>query len=555
MIKKSLKILSIAFFFLFYTPAVLAEKIDTENLSEIVRVLASDEFEGRAPGTAGEKKTVNYLIQQFKSLGLEPGGGMGSWTQAVPLYHTKLKDNFNVSFLIDEENWQLEQAVDLELSSVMPLTKNKIDNAPVVFVGFGASAPERGWDDYGNIDLSGKVAVYLVNDPDFAASANEPVAGLFGNKRMTYYGRWTYKFEEAARRGAIAALVIHEDKAAGYGWNVASSSPGENYSIAINDNSSNPIQLQGWLHNDAASRLFERAGLNLDEQRNLARRPEFTAFELEGISFSANLNVEVEHIESQNVLAMLPGSSQKDEYIMVSSHWDAYGIGEPDEQGRTVRPGANDDALGTAGVLELARVLKAGPTSARSVIFAVWTAEESGLLGSAAYAQNPIYPVEKTAANLTLDILQTAGLAKDVILVGEGQSELEVDLARAAARQGRSITPESLPENGLFFRADHFSMARKGVPVLLLMGIAGGADLIEGGRAAGEQWIKDYIGNCYHQTCDDWNPDLNLKGAAEDIELFQMILQDLSNSTRWPEWREGSEFKGIRDASASVRSR
>ena len=536
-----------------YSGTLFAEKINIAHLSETVRVLASDEYGGRAPGTEGEKKTVEYLIQRFQALGLSPGGDDGGWTQSVPLTHTRLQNNFNVKFSSDGVDWQLEQAKDLELSTVLPLKNNSVRDAPVVFVGFGASAPERGWDDYGDIDLAGKVAIYLVNDPDFSAAESEPVSGLFGGKRMTYYGRWAYKFEEAARRGAIAALVIHEDKAAGYGWNVASSSPGENYAIATNADSAKPVQLQGWLHLDTAKQLFKIAGYDFTEQRRLARNDDFEAFELKGISFSAKLQVAVDSIVSQNVLAVIPGGSHADESVMVAAHWDAYGIGEPDAQGRVVRPGANDDALGTAGVLELARVLKSDPTPARSIVFALWTAEESGLLGSAAYAENPIYSIDKTAANLTLDILQTAGLARDVILVGEGQSDLEDDLARAAARQGRTVTPESLPENGLFFRADHFSMARKGVPVLLLMGIAGGADIIDGGREAGDQWIADYIGNCYHQTCDAWTPDWDLRGAAQDIELFQMIIQDLANSRNWPDWRDGSEFKAIRNQSKTMR--
>jgi Zn-dependent M28 family amino/carboxypeptidase len=370
---------------------------------------------------------------------------------------------------------------------------------------------------------------------------------------MTYYGRWTYKFEEAARRGAIAALVIHEDKAAGYGWNVASSSPGENYSIVNTGVTQNGLKLQGWLHGDAATRLFEIAGLDLQQLRTAARQPQFEAFTLDKVSFSADLAVKLESIESQNLLARLPGTDQGDETIMVSAHWDAYGIGAADEQGRVVRPGANDDALGVAGVMELARVLKQGPTPARSIVFALWTAEESGLLGSAFYAQNPIYPTAKTVANFTLDILQTAGLARDVILVGEGQSELESDLARAALTQGRTVTPESLPENGLFFRADHFSLAKEGVPVLLLMGIAGGADLVEGGRSAGDQWVTDYISGCYHQTCDAWDPAWDLSGAVQDVELFQWIIEDLADSRRWPEWKEGSEFKAIRQQSSHQR--
>ncbi|MEP5566850.1 MAG: M28 family peptidase [Halioglobus sp.] len=529
-------------------------QIDIDRLSAIVKVLASDEFEGRAPGGAGEVKTVSYLIDRFKEIGLQPGGRNGEWTQAVPLVHTQLQESVELAFQQKETQHALIQGTDIEISTVRDVETITIENAPVVFVGFGASAPERNWDDYGDIDLTGKVALFLVNDPDFAADKDEPVAGLFGNKRMTYYGRWAYKFEEASRRGAIAALVIHEDKAAGYGWNVASSSPGENYSIVRTGESIKPVALQGWLHGDAADRLFTRAGLDLDEMRVNARSPSFKAFELDGIGFSASSAVTKKIIESQNVLAILPGTSRPDETIMVSGHWDAYGMGEPDAQGRVVRPGANDDALGIAGVLELARVLKAGSGLERSVIFAAWTAEESGLLGSEAYASDPIYPLETTAANLTLDILQTAGLARDVILVGEGQSELEDDLARAAALQGRVITPENLPENGLFYRADHFSVARRGVPVLLIMGIAGGSDLIEGGRAAGDQWIADYVGNCYHQTCDAWDPDWDLRGAAQDIELFQTIINDLGNSTRWPQWRKGSEFRDLRVQSDKLRS-
>ena len=530
--------------------------IDSQRLSNIVKVLASDEFEGRAPGGPGEAKTIKFLIDQFQSLGLEPGGTDGTWTHAVPLIHTQLASDGRLSVSVGDMSQNWVQGLDVAVSTVRPVDKIDIQSAPLVFVGFGASAPERNWDDYGEIDLTGKIAIFLVNDPDFSANESEPVWGRFGNKRMTYYGRWAYKYEEAARRGALAALVIHEDKAAGYGWNVASSGPGSQFALAESSGPTPPI-LQGWLHYDAASALFAAAGMDLVEQRRLARSDDFSAFELPQTSLSASFNVSMEKIESQNVLARLPGHSQADEILMVSSHWDAYGQGEPDSLGRTVRPGANDDALGTAGVIELARVLKAGEPMARSVVFAAWTAEEAGLLGSAAYAAKPIYPLHSTVANFTLDILQTAGLAKDVILVGEGQSDLEEDLMRAAALQSRVVTPENLPENGLFFRADHFSLARQGVPVLLLMGIAGGADLIEGGRVAGDQWIADYTGNCYHQTCDAWSAEWDLRGAVEDIELFHTILRDLGDSTRWPQLKSSSEFKAIRsetDAQRVMRS-
>ena len=530
--------------------------IDSQRLSNIVKVLASDEFEGRAPGGPGEAKTIEFLIDQFQSLGLEPGGTRGTWTHAVPLVHTQLATDGRLSVSVGDMSQNWVQGLDVAVSTVRPVDKIDIQSAQLVFVGFGASAPERNWDDYGEIDLTGKIAIFLVNDPDFSANESEPVWGRFGNKRMTYYGRWAYKYEEAARRGALAALVIHEDKAAGYGWNVASSGPGSQFALAESSGPTPPI-LQGWLHYDAASALFAAAGMDLVEQRRLARSDDFSAFELPQTSLSASFNVSMEKIESQNVLARLPGHSQADEILMVSAHWDAYGQGEPDSSGRTVRPGANDDALGTAGVIELARVLKAGEPMARSVVFAAWTAEEAGLLGSAAYAAKPIYPLHSTVANFTLDILQTAGLAKDVILVGEGQSDLEEDLMRAAALQSRVVTPENLPENGLFFRADHFSLARQGVPVLLLMGIAGGADLVEGGRVAGDQWIAEYTGNCYHQTCDAWSADWDLRGAVEDIELFHTILRDLGDSTRWPQLKSSSEFKAIRsetDAQRVMRS-
>lgn len=530
----------------------IVARIETERLSATVKVLASDEFEGRAPGTPGGRKTVKYLIEQFAALGLEPGGENGSWTHTVPMIRTQVQTPAMLKFSVGDTIQTLQQEIDIAVDTVRPVQSIAID-APVVFVGFGASAPERDWDDYGDIDLHGKVALYLVNDPDFAAAPDEAVAGRFGDRRMTYYGRWMYKYAEAARRGATAALVIHETEAAGYGWNVAASSPGENYAVVRDESAVDPVTLQGWLHGDAAASLFSAAGYDLDELRVRARSPDFAAFELDDVTFGADLLVKVENIESSNVLAKLPGSSRPDEILMLSSHWDAYGLGEPDKEGRTVRPGANDDALGTAGVLEIARVLAAGPPLQRSVVFAVWTAEESGLLGSEAYANDPVYPLEKTVANLTLDILQTAGPAHDVTLVGEGQSDLEDDLVSAAAGQGRVVTPENLPENGLFFRADHFSLARRGVPVLLIMGIAGGADLVEGGREAGNQWIADYIGSCYHQTCDAWSPDWDLRGAAQDIELFRTIIEELGNSTRWPQWKAGSEFKAIRAQSADAR--
>ena len=528
-------------------------EISADNLSNIVKIMASDEFEGRAPGTPGEDKTVAYLIAQLQKIGLEPGGAKGSWTQAVPMMRSEVKSPLKMTFSSPETVLSLDQGISVSVDTATALTNITAADLPVVFVGFGANAPEQDWDDYGDIDLTDKLVIYLVNDPDFAAEPNEPVAGRFGNRRMTYYGRWAYKFEEAARRGAFGALVIHETKAAGYDWSVAAAGAGENVSLANKDPKALPVRLQGWLHNDAAHELLATAGHDLDALRVKARQPEFQAFELEGIRFDADLEVDITTFDSQNVLGLIPGSARPDEVIMASAHWDAYGVGAPDEQGRTVRAGANDDALGSAGILELARVIKAQPALERSVLLAFWTAEEAGLVGSMAYAADPIFPIEKTVANFTLDILQTAGAAKDVILVGKGQSELEDDLARVAEAAGRYVTEENLPENGLFYRADHFSMARVGVPVLLMMGIAGGADLVVGGREAGNQWIADYVGNCYHKPCDAWSADWDLTGAVQDIELFHQLISKLGNAKRWPAWKQGSEFKALREQSASVR--
>ena len=528
-------------------------EISADNLSNIVKIMASDEFEGRAPGTPGEDKTVAYLIAQMQIIGLEPGGAKGSWTQAVPMMRSEVKSPIKMTFSSPETVLSLDQGISVSVDTATALTNITDADLPVVFVGCGANAPEQDWDDYVDIDLTDKLVIYLVNDPDFAAEHDEPVAGRFGNRRMTYYGRWAYKFEEAARRGAFGALVIHETKAAGYDWSVAAAGAGENVSLANKDPKALPVKLQGWLHNDAAHELLATAGHDLDALRVKARQPEFQAFELEGIRFDADLEVDITTFDSQNVLGLIPGSARPDEVIMASAHWDAYGVGAPDEQGRTVRAGANDDDLGSAGILELARVIKAQPALERSVLLAFWTAEEAGLVGSMAYAADPIFPIEKTVANFTLDILQTAGAAKDVILVGKGQSELEDDLARVAEAAGRYVTEENLPENGLFYRADHFSMARVGVPVLLMMGIAGGADLVVGGREAGNQWIADYVGNCYHKPCDAWSADWDLTGAVQDIELFHQLISELGNAKRWPAWKQGSEFKALREQSASVR--
>jgi len=520
-------------------------QVSPERLSADVKTLASDAFEGRAPGTPGETKTIAWLIAQFKAMKAQPGGPNGSWTQPVPLVHTRMG-----SGAVRAGDTALVQGRDVYLSTVRGVDRVAIANAPMVFVGYGVSAPERGWDDFKGLDLKGKVAVFLVNDPDFEAVAGDDAKGKFGDRRMTYYGRWTYKYEEAARRGAVAALIVHDTPGAGYGWNTVTAPAGENYDIVRKDPESR-VLLQGWLEGDAATRLFAASGLDLAALRKAARRSDFRPVALKQ-AFTTDLPVKHDTAVSQNVLAKLPGTRHADEVVMFGAHWDAYGIGAPDAQGRTIRPGANDDGLGVAGVLELARNFAKAPRTDRSLVFALWSGEERGLLGSETYAVNPVYPAAKTVANLTLDILQTAGPAKDVMLVGAAQNSLEDMLGDAAKAQGRVVTPEVLPERGLFYRADHFSVARRGVPTLLLMAISGAPDLVKGGRTAGQAWLDGYM-KCYHQTCDAWSPDWDFRGAAQDVGLFQTIGTKLANSRLWPEWRAGSEFKSVRGESAGER--
>ena len=525
-------------------PARYEGPISPDRLSADVRVLASDAFGGRAPGTPGETKTVDWLIAQFKAAGLQPGGRDGSWTQPVPLVRTQLGQGRIVA-----GGTPLVVGRDVYVSTVRPEARVSIATAPMVFVGYGVSAPERQWDDFKVVDLKGKVAVFLVNDPDFEAASGEPVAGKFGNKRMTYHGRWTYKFEEAARRGAVAALIVHDTPGAGYGWATVTAPAGENYDVA--NPKASRVALQGWLSGEAATRLFAASGLDLAAQRIAARRADFRPVPLKP-AFSADLPVSVTRATSRNVLAKLPGTTHADEIVMFGAHWDAYGEGKPDASGKTIRPGANDDALGVAGLLEIARAAAKAPRSERSLVFGLWTGEERGLLGSETYAADPVYPSAKTVANLTLDILQTAGPSKDVMLVGDGQNQLETLLAQAAQRQGRTVTPEALPERGLFYRADHFSLARRGVPTLLLMAISGAPDLVVGGRAGGQAWLDGYM-KCYHQTCDAWSADWNLRGAAADVGLIYTVGRQLATTRLWPDWNSGSEFRATRAESAAER--
>ena len=543
----------IAILSLLLAGAAPAPKVDTQRMSEVTRVLASDEFQGRAPGTPGEAKTIPYLIDQFKAAGLEPAGENGGWTQTVPMIHTQLKTPGTVSVSQGGQTAPLRFPDDVYLGTVRPVDRVAIENAPMVFVGYGVAAPERGWDDFKGIDLKGKVAVMLVNDPDFEAAPGEPVAGKFGGRTMTYYGRWTYKYEEAARRGAIAALVVHETEAAGYPWTVVKSPSGESYAIALPADAPQPVLMQGWIQRDAAAALLKRAGYDYETVKREARTAAFKPIDLKA-TLSADIPVTLAHITSHNVIGKLTGTTYPDETVSYGVHWDAYGVGPADAQGRTIRPGAADDALGLAAMLEDARLFASGSRPQRTLLFAAWTAEERGLLGSEYYAQHPLFPMETMAANLTLDTLQWNGPVKDAVLVGRGQSgDMEALMADAAKAQGRTITDENHPERGLFYRADHFSFAKRGVPVLLDMALAGAYDMVEGGRPAGEKWLSDFTSTCYHQTCDAWSPKWDLRGAAQEAQMFYAIGARLANSREWPRWNATSEFAKVRAESAAAR--
>lgn len=530
-----------------------AGPISAARMSAVVKEIASDAYEGRAPGTPGETKTVDYLVRQFKALGLEPGGEHGGWTQPVPLMRFELAPGAKLGVSAGGAATTLTQTQQVMVQTMRPTARVHIDKAPLVFVGYGVTAPERKWDDFKGVDLHGKIAVVLINDPDFEAKPGEDAYGRFAGQAMTYYGRWTYKYEEAARRGALGVLIVHETAGAGYGWGTVQASNGEGYDIVRADPDKAHTLIQGWIQHDVAADIFRRSGLDLDRLKAAARRADFRPVPLAGATFSADYGVTFEKVMSRNVLAKRSGTTRAKETVMFGAHWDAFGVGAPDAAGSRIRHGAADDGTGVAGVLELARAFVRQPRLARTTVFAVWTAEERGLLGSEWYAVHPLYDPALTVANFTMDTLQPVGLSRDVVLVGAGQNSLEDLLGQAAATQHRTVTPDAHPERGLFYRADHFSLAKRGVPTLLLMSLGGGPDFVNGGRAAGDKWITEFTSRCYHQPCDAWSPDWNLAGAAQDVDLLYIMGRKLAAGGAWPDWRPSSEFHAVRAATAAHR--
>ncbi len=514
-------------------------------LHEHVAILASDEFEGRAPATAGEEKTISYLMEQFEALGIAPGNN-GSYFQSVDVTEITTTNNPVLQILGNSYEASFNYGEQMMAGTQHQIPTIGIQNSEMVFVGYGIVAPERNWNDYAGIDVSGKTVVILVNDPGYATQ--DPA--LFNGNAMTYYGRWTYKYEEAARQGAAAALIVHETGPAGYGWEVVSNSwSGPQIGLTSVNLNDNLTDIEGWLTLDSAEALFAGAGLNYQELKVAAAQAGFSAVEMSDLKASVSIENAVRTSTSQNVIAAIPGTTRPEESIIYTAHWDHLGI-NPDMQGDNIFNGAADNATGTAGLLALAYLHSQQAPVERTIIFLAVTAEESGLLGSQWYAQNPIYPIASTVANINIDNMNTFGRMKDVVVVGARSSELENYLEQAAQSQGRYIKSEPTPERGYYYRSDHFNFAKVGVPALYA---ESGEDHIEFGIEYGAAQAQDYTDNRYHAASDEYNPEWDLSGAAEDIDLYFNIVNKLAQESNYPEWFEGNEFKAIRDSTESQR--
>ena len=524
---------------------------DTGRLSADVKALSSDAFEGRGPDTPGESKTVEYISGAFKEAGLSPGGdlkdGQRAWTQAVPLGRFEITGPVRLAASVGGETLTWAQGDEIAVRAAMTgATAVKVDDVPLVFVGYGVSAPERNWDDYKGIDLEGKIGIVLVNDPDF-----ETGQGDFGGKAMTYYGRWTYKYEEAARRGAVGMLVVHETAPASYGWEtVKNSNTKTMFDIVRANPAADHTLIEGWIQRDATADLFRRAGLDFDALKKQAQTRDFEPVELKGAGFSAEYAVSSQVITSHNVVGRLEGASRPDETVIYSAHWDHFGIGEPDASGDRIMNGAVDNATGTAALIEMARAFAHGKRPGRSLVFLAVTAEERGLLGSEYYAANPLYPLATTVAVLNMDALSPGGPTRDFSISGSAKLGLLDMLVADAKAWDRHYTPDARPEAGSFFRSDHFPFAKRGVPAV---SFDSGEDRVEGGVAAGKAATEEYLKDRYHQPADEWDAKWPFTGLQRDLELLHKVGADLANSDQWPDWAPDSEFRAARDASATER--
>ncbi len=517
--------------------------MSVESYAEAVRTLSSDEFEGRGPSTPGEEITVAYLVEQFQAAGLEPGNG-DSFFQEVPLVALTELGTPTLTVRAGGEELEYGWSEDFVAWTKRVVESESIEDSEMVFVGYGAVAPEYDWNDYEGVDAAGKTVVILVNDPGFATQDE----ALFRGNAMTYYGRWTYKFEEAARQGAAGAIIVHEEAPAGYPWEVVSGSwTGPQFDQAGDDGNMGRVAIEGWVRGEVAREIFAAGGLDYDAQVQAAARHGFRAVPL-GASASVAVSNDIQRSGSKNVLALLPGRERPDEYVVYMAHWDHLGRG-PDTMDDPIFNGAFDNATGTAGLVELARAFAAlSERPARSVAFLAVTAEEQGLLGSAYYAANPVYPTASTVAAINMDGLNADGPMNDITVVGMGNSELDDYLAEAAARVGRTLRPDPEPEKGFFYRSDHFSFAKAGIPSLYT---DSGIDHVEHGIEWTLARRADYTSNRYHKPADEFDPSWDLTGALDDLGLLFRLGYRLADSDDWPNWREDNEFRAIREADST----
>lgn len=509
------------------------------DFADMVNTLASDEFEGRAPGSVGEEKTANYLEAQMKRIGLQPGNN-GSYFQDVPMVETTADEAATtLSLTTSTGKRDLKFGTDYVIGTRTGQTDVKLDASDLVFVGYGVDAPEQQWNDYAGQDWTGKTVVMFVNDPGFHSKDE----ALFGGNRMTYYGRWTYKFEEAARKGAAAALIVHDTDGASYGWDVVKNSwAGPQYDLPAKDDPEKRIPLQGWLSAEAAKQLFADAGLDLEAAYANAGKRGFKPVPLKAKA-SVALKSSITEKTSRNVIGVLPGASKPDEAVLYMAHWDHLGKHEG-EEGDNIYNGAVDNATGVAGILEIAEAFAhQDPKPARSVVFVAVTLEESGLLGSKYYVAHPTFPLNKIAGVINLDAMSVGGKSRDFVVTGKGNSELEDMLKVYADQQGRVLAEEGNPAGGYYFRSDHFNFAKAGVPALYAKG---GNDLLEGGVEAGKAASEEYAKR-YHQASDEVHDGWKLDGVVQDLQALYGVGKDLAVEDTWPNWYEGNPFKAARD--------
>lgn len=521
--------------------AQTASPINVATLKSVTKELSSDAYEGRAPTTAGEEKTIAYLIAQMKAAGLQPGN-KGQWTQDVPMVATTATNVKPLTFTGGRAPLALAYKTDMVAGTYREVPAVTIADSDVVFVGYGVNAPEKGWNDYAGVEAKGKTVVILSNDPDWMA---KDTRGVFNGREMTYYGRWTYKYEEAARQGATAAIIVHDTAPAAYPWAVVQSSwTGEQYGLAADNRHMDQSEMIGWIQLEQAKALFAGAGKDFAALSKAAATKGFRAVPL-GVTMSAGFENRIKRQASRNVIGVLPGTTAPDDYVLYSAHWDHLGRCDA-VAGDDICNGALDNATGTAGLIAIADAFAKAPRTKRSIAFLAVTAEESGLLGSEYYAQHPVYPLSRTVGGVNMDGLNIVGATKDFEITGAGKSELEDLVKPIVASQNRRIVAEATPEKGHYFRSDHFSFAKLGVPML---SAAGGEYLVKGGIAAGKAAAEDYVANRYHKPADEYREDWNWDGAVQDLDVYYRLGRQLADGTAWPNWYPTAEFRAIRDKS------